>query len=123
MRALGSLPRSRAAAVIRHHPQRVGPARAEIVRIPIEAALDHVRNARHPVDLVRVVVGEDLVVCVHGGVEVVARAGREDLKLGRIGPHAEDSTSEELELASVGPDGALRRFGTGSRPDYDKHRV
>lgn len=24
---------------------------------------------------------------------------------------------------AVGPDGALRRFGTGSRPDYDPHRV
>jgi benzoyl-CoA-dihydrodiol lyase len=24
---------------------------------------------------------------------------------------------------AVGPDGALRRFGTGSRPDYDQHRV
>jgi benzoyl-CoA-dihydrodiol lyase len=24
---------------------------------------------------------------------------------------------------AVGPDGALRRFGTGSRPTYDKHRV
>jgi benzoyl-CoA-dihydrodiol lyase len=24
---------------------------------------------------------------------------------------------------AVGPDGALRRFGTGSRPNYDKHRV
>jgi benzoyl-CoA-dihydrodiol lyase len=24
---------------------------------------------------------------------------------------------------AVGPDGALRRFGTGSRPDYDRHRV
>jgi benzoyl-CoA-dihydrodiol lyase len=24
---------------------------------------------------------------------------------------------------AVGPDGALRRFGTGSRPDYDRHRI
>ena len=24
---------------------------------------------------------------------------------------------------AVGPDGALRRFGTGSRPEYDRHRV
>jgi benzoyl-CoA-dihydrodiol lyase len=24
---------------------------------------------------------------------------------------------------AVGPEGALRRFGTGSRPDYDRHRV
>ena len=24
---------------------------------------------------------------------------------------------------SVGPDGALRRFGTGSRPTYDRNRV
>jgi benzoyl-CoA-dihydrodiol lyase len=24
---------------------------------------------------------------------------------------------------AVGPDGALRRFGTGSRPDYDRRRV
>jgi benzoyl-CoA-dihydrodiol lyase len=24
---------------------------------------------------------------------------------------------------AVGPDGALRRFGTGSRPDFDRRRV
>ncbi|MDH5520089.1 MAG: benzoyl-CoA-dihydrodiol lyase, partial [Acidimicrobiia bacterium] len=24
---------------------------------------------------------------------------------------------------AVGPEGALRRFGTGSRPDFDPHRV
>src|SRR5437667_401718 len=91
----------RAAAVVSHAPERVGPAWNEVVRIAIKPAVHHVRHARHPLLLVGVVVGEDLLLGVDRHIENVADTGAINFQLSAIRAQPQNAPAVKVNAPAV----------------------
>ena len=82
-----------AAAEIVHHPERVGLPGNEIIRITVEPAVHHVRQAAHPVMFVGVVVSEHLVLFAQSHIEDVPHTGAVNLQVRAVGPQAKNTAA------------------------------
>ena len=66
------------------------------MRVAVEARLDHVREATHPVMLIRVVVSELLVLSIQRHVENVAHTVGNHFEPRAIGTEAKDASREQI---------------------------
>jgi hypothetical protein len=98
---VGERSRGRATAEIVHHPERIGLARVEVMGIAVEAAIDHVCEAAHPVVLVGIIVGENLIFAGERDIENVSDAGAENFGTGAVGLDTENTAAVEINGAAI----------------------